>query len=62
MYSWVGSAADGGYLGRDILSFLSSLLSAAAGEYIVAVDEDADIATDVIINPGMTVSIHGGIC
>jgi hypothetical protein len=59
IYSWVGSAADGGYLGRDILSFLSSLLSAAAGEYIVAVDEDADIATDVIINPGMTVSIHG---
>lgn len=59
LYSWVGSAADGGFLGRDILSFLSSLLSAAAGEYIVAVDEDADIATDVTINPGMHVSIRG---
>jgi hypothetical protein len=58
-YSWMGSAADGGYLGRDVLAFLSALLSAAAGEYVVSMDEDADIDTDVTIWPGMSVSVHG---
>jgi len=58
-YSWMGSAADGGYLGSDLLAVVASVLSGAAGEYNLAVEEDGDIDTDVTIEPGMHVSIRG---
>jgi hypothetical protein len=58
-FSWMGAASDGGYLGRDSIAFLSSLLSGAAGAYILTVIEDADINTDARIEPGMHVSIIG---
>ena len=61
LYSWMGSGADGGFLGRDAIAFLSSLLSGAAGAYRLIVTEDAEIHTDVRIEPGMDVHIAGAI-
>eukprot|EP01052_Picozoa_sp_SAG31_P016495 SAG31_NODE_1094_length_9945_cov_3.834349_15_plen_148_part_00 len=61
LYSWMGSGSDGGYLGRDAVTFLSSLLSGAAGAYRLVVTEDAEIHTDVRIEPGMDVHIVGAI-
>ena len=58
-FSWVGAAADGGFLGRDALAFLSALLSGAAGVYICTLDEDASVSTTVVIQPGMTVHVSG---
>lgn len=58
-YSWVGAAADGGYLGRDALAFLSALMSGAAGVYICTLDEDTSISTDVSIRPGMNAHVSG---
>lgn len=33
----MGAASDGGYLGKDVLAFLSSLLSGAAGAYRITI-------------------------
>ena len=59
LYSWMGAAADGGYLGRDTLAFVSALLSGAAGAYICTLDEDAAVRTDVSVHPGMHVRVSG---
>ena len=32
MYSWLGAASEGGYIGSDPFSFLSAVLSHAAGD------------------------------
>jgi hypothetical protein len=58
-FSWIGAASNGGYLGRDARSFLSSLLSGAPGEFICTLDEDAEVHTDVDIQPGMRVQVTG---
>ena len=34
LYSWVGPATDGGYIGADFATFFSSVVSGAAGTYM----------------------------
>ena len=58
---WMGAASDGGYLGTDVVAFLSSLLSGAAGAYVCTLDEDAEIHTDVEIHAGMRVRISSDL-
>jgi hypothetical protein len=57
----MGAASDGGYLGTDVVAFLSSLLSGAAGAYVWTLDEDAEIHTDVEIHAGMRVHISSDL-
>ena len=59
LFSWMGSSADGGYLGHDAIAFLSSLLAGASGAYRLSVTEDAEIHTSVLIQPGMDCRIAG---
>eukprot|EP01045_Picozoa_sp_COSAG04_P018253 COSAG04_NODE_1675_length_5968_cov_2.264270_5_plen_670_part_01 len=59
LYSWVGAASEGGYLGSDFASFFSAVVSGAAGTYIVTLTEDAEIGTDLTIRPGQDVRISG---
>ena len=46
-------------MGSDALAFVASLLSGAAGAYICTLDEDADVQTNIDINPEMHVRIGG---
>jgi hypothetical protein len=59
LYSWLGAASLGGYLGADFASFFSAVVSGAAGSYIVALTEDAGISTDVTIQPGQIAHVSG---
>ena len=59
LYSWMGAASEGGYLGADFASFFSAVVSGAAGIYIVTLTEDAGISTDLVIQPGQDVHISG---
>ena len=59
LYSWMGAASEGGYLGSDFASFFSAVVSGAAGSYIVMLMGDAGIGTDLVIQPGQDVRISG---
>eukprot|EP01046_Picozoa_sp_COSAG06_P033669 COSAG06_NODE_3455_length_5319_cov_12.049425_2_plen_655_part_00 len=59
LYSWMGAASEGGYLGSDSASFFSAVVSGAAGSYIVTLTADAGVGTDLIIQPGQDVQISG---
>jgi hypothetical protein len=59
LYSWMGAASDGGFLGADMESFFSSVESGAAGFYIVTLIGDAEISTDVAIRSGQDVHVSG---
>ena len=59
LYSWMGAASDGGFLGRDFASFFSAVVSGAAGFYIVTLLEDAGIGTDLVVRPGQAVVMSG---
>ena len=59
LYSWMGAASDGGFLGRDFASFFSAVVSGAAGFYIVTLLEDAGIGTDLVVRPGQAVVMAG---
>jgi hypothetical protein len=59
LYSWMGAASEGGFLGLDFAAFFSAVVSGAAGFYIVTLSEDARISTDVTIHPGQDVRING---
>ena len=59
LYSWMGAAAEGGYLGADAQSFFSAVVSGAAGSYILTLTSDAGISTDLQIQPGQDVHVSG---
>jgi hypothetical protein len=59
LYSWMGAASEGGYLGADAQSFFSAVVSGAAGSYFVTLAADAGIHTDLVITPGQDVRISG---
>eukprot|EP01045_Picozoa_sp_COSAG04_P010895 COSAG04_NODE_683_length_11182_cov_15.270775_10_plen_412_part_00 len=59
LYSWVGAATDGGYLGSDFQAFFSAVVSGAAGVYVGMLVEDAGISTDLTVTPGQIVSVTG---
>ena len=57
----MGAASEGGYLGADAQSFLSAVVSGAAGAYFVTLMGDAGIGTDLTIQPGQDVRIIGDL-
>ena len=59
LFSWMGAATEGGYLGADSTSFFSAVVSGAAGSYFVTLMTDAGIGTDLAIRPGQDVQITG---
>jgi hypothetical protein len=58
LYSWMGAASEGGYLGSDFASFFSGVVSGAAGSYNTLTG-NAGIGTDLVIQPGQDVHISG---
>eukprot|EP01052_Picozoa_sp_SAG31_P015179 SAG31_NODE_968_length_10678_cov_4.493619_3_plen_625_part_00 len=59
LFSWVGAAALGGYLGRNVQAFVSAVISGAVGTYVLTLDVDADVGTDLVVQPGQNVIISG---
>ena len=58
LFSWVGAASEGGYLGSDSASCFSAVVG-AAGSYILTLTGGAGIGTDLMIKPGQDVHISG---
>ena len=56
-----GQASLGGYIGDDLSSFFSSVVSGAAGTYTGTLTQDAGISTDLTIQPGQIVLLTGDI-
>ena len=59
LYSWMGAASEGGYLGADFASFFASVVSGAAGAYFLTLMMNVGIHTDLTIQPGQNVHIAG---
>ena len=59
LFSWVGAAALGGYLGSNFMAFFSAVKSGAAGAYFLTLAQDAAISTYLAIQPGQNVHISG---
>jgi hypothetical protein len=51
--------SDGGYLGSDLYTFFSSVVSGANGVYAVTLVEDPGVTTPLTITPGQDVTISG---
>jgi hypothetical protein len=58
-FSWQGQASLGGYIGADILSLVSSIVSGAAGTFLGTVTEDAGVLVDLAIKPAQLVLLVG---
>ena len=50
---------DGGYLGSDLDSFFSAVVSSAAGFYAVMRVQNAGITTLLTVRPGPSVAVPG---
>lgn len=61
LYSWMGAASEGGYLGADAQSFFSAVVLGAAGVYILTLTEDAGISTDSTIHVEQDVQVMGDL-
>eukprot|EP01051_Picozoa_sp_SAG22_P011004 SAG22_NODE_1024_length_5987_cov_3.799932_4_plen_623_part_00 len=59
LFSWVGAAALGGFLGQNVAAFVSAVISGAAGTYVLTLMEDAHVGTDLVVQPGQNVIITG---
>jgi hypothetical protein len=59
LYSWVGAATDGGYIGADIATFTSSIISAAPGSFVVVLMHNAGILADLTIQRGQMAVVSG---
>eukprot|EP01049_Picozoa_sp_SAG25_P016785 SAG25_NODE_4015_length_907_cov_1.504950_1_plen_287_part_01 len=60
LYSWVGAATEGGYLGADSDAFFSAVKSGAAGSYVVTLNSHADFGLGTFqIQSGQHVYITG---
>ena len=59
LYSWMGAASEGGYIGSDFESFFASVISGAAGTYMATLTEDRDVRMDLTIEPGQVVLLSG---
>jgi hypothetical protein len=59
LYSWVGAATLGGFLGHNVAAFVSAVISGAAGTYDLTLVDDADINTDLVVQPWQNVIITG---
>ena len=61
LYSWVGAATDGGYLGSDIRTLVSAVFSGAAGVYAGMLMKSAGITMDLTVTPGQRVWVTGDL-
>eukprot|EP01051_Picozoa_sp_SAG22_P010414 SAG22_NODE_937_length_6418_cov_124.858680_6_plen_543_part_00 len=59
LYAWVGQASLGGYIGAIFEAFFSSVISGAAGTYMVTLTGNQTVHTDLTIQPGQVVVING---
>eukprot|EP01052_Picozoa_sp_SAG31_P020340 SAG31_NODE_1524_length_8006_cov_11.768812_3_plen_703_part_00 len=59
LYAWVGQASLGGYIGEIFEAFFSSVVSGAAGTYMITLREDHDVRTELTMRPGQVVVISG---
>eukprot|EP01050_Picozoa_sp_SAG11_P011208 SAG11_NODE_1173_length_5602_cov_35.121933_6_plen_493_part_00 len=59
LYAWVGQASLGGYIGEVFAAFFSSVVSGAAGTYMITLREDHDVRTELTMRPGQVVVISG---
>ena len=59
LFSWIGAAALGGFLGQNVNSFVSAVISGAAGTYVLTLVEDAGVSVDLATQPGQHVIIAG---
>ena len=50
---------DGGFLGSDLVSFFSAVVSSAAGFYAVMLVQNAGITTLLTVRPGQSVAVTG---
>ena len=58
-FSWVGQASLGGFIGVIFAAFFSSVISGAAGTYMVTLAEDPGVSTDLAIRAGQSVVVSG---
>ena len=49
----------GGFLGQDVAAFVSAVISGAAGMYMLTLVGDANVETDLMVQPGQHVIITG---
>ena len=59
LYSWVGGAADGGFIGTDPAALFSAVVSGAAGTYAGTLAAAANISTTLTVHRGQLVQIGG---
>ena len=60
LYSWVGAATDGGYLGADGQAFFLAINSAAPGLYALLMHADMPSVTQTLeIRPGQLATVSG---
>ena len=59
LYSWMGAASEGGYLGEDFEAFLAAVISGAAGDYLVTMMSDQSNTVDLDVQPEQVVHISG---
>ena len=60
LYSWMGAASEGGYLGGDGMSFFSAVSSGAAGTYAVVLMASPPVGSTLTVEFGQNVNIVGG--
>ena len=59
LFSWVGAASEGGYLGSDFITFISAVLSGAAGTYMLTLSANVLTQTSVRLVLGQRVVVIG---
>jgi hypothetical protein len=59
LYSWIGAAGDGGYVGSDASSLVSSVTSGASGTFMMLVLFDAAVLAALVVRPWQLVYING---
>ena len=61
LYSWMGAASEGGYIGSDAFAFLSAVLSHAAGTFVCQVILSTEVSTAVDLITGQGATLTGGL-
>jgi hypothetical protein len=61
MYSWIGAAGDGGFIGHDHNAFTSAVLSQASGIYSLMVAESVTTTVAIKLVSGQTASISSDV-
>ena len=59
LFSWIGAAALGGFIGQNVEAFISAVISGATGTYVVTVAADVTLNSVLEVRPGQNVKIIG---